>query len=115
MLVVDDEPLLAYDLTDLLQLYGARAAGTCMSIDEALDVLESDQKVDFAVLDIQVGAQEIWPCARRLEERQIPFLFVSAVCETRPLPAEFADRRCLPKPVDTLKLRTAIREMLVSA
>lgn len=112
VLVVDDEPLLAYDLADLLQLYGARIAGTCMSLEEAEHQAEFEPQIDCAVLDIQLGDQEIWPCARKLKERGIPFLFVSALCGIRPLPDEFAGRTCLAKPVDIGRLRDSLKALL---
>jgi CheY-like chemotaxis protein len=112
MLVVDDEPLLAYDMADLLQFHGARIAGTCTSLEEAVALIDSGEPIDAAVLDIQIGSEEVWPCARRLSERGIPFLFVSALCGIRPLPAPFADRPYLGKPLDRTRLRDALRKLL---
>ena len=112
MLVVDDEPLLAYDMADLLQFHGARIAGTCTSLEEAVALIESGEPIDAAVLDIQVGNDEVWPCARRLRERGIPFLFVSALCGMRPLPAPFEDRPYLGKPMDPSRLRDALKSLL---
>lgn len=111
-LVIDDEPLLAYDLTDILQHYGAKIAGTCTTVDDAVLLIESGAQIDGAVLDIQIGEQEVWPCARRLRDRGIPFLFVSALCGIRPLPEGFADRPCLSKPLNPLELRDALRRVM---
>ena len=112
MLVVDDEPLLAYDLADVLQLYGARIAGAYTALDDAVQLIESGERIDCAVLDIQIGNREVWPCARRLRDRGIPFLFVSALCGIRPLPDGFADRPCLPKPLNPIQLRETLRRLL---
>jgi len=112
MLVVDDEPMLAFDLADLLQLHGANIVGTCMSVDESRAQIDRDDRIDCALLDIQVGDQEIWPVARALKERGTPFVFVSAVCGIRELPEEFADRPCVPKPLDRSKLRDALARAL---
>jgi CheY-like chemotaxis protein len=112
MLVVDDEPLLAFDMADLLQLHGARIAGTCTTLEEAVRLIDSGEPIDAAVLDIQIGGDEVWPCARRLRERGIPFLFVSALCGIRPLPAQFADRPFLGKPLNRSRLREALRKLL---
>lgn len=112
LLVVEDEPLLAYDLADVLQLYGAQIAGTCTALEDAVQLIESGEQIDCAVLDIQIGNEEIWPCARRLRDRGIPFLFVSALCGIRPLPEGFADRPYLSKPLNPTRLRDALRGLL---
>jgi CheY-like chemotaxis protein len=112
VMIVDDEPLLAYDLADLLQVHGAAIAATCMSLDEAQQELDRTDHVDCALLDIQLGKEEVWPLAHRLKERGTPFLFVSAICGTRELPDEFAGTPCVAKPVDLTRLRDALRETL---
>lgn len=111
VLVVDDEPLLAYDMADLLQLHGARTVGTCATIEEAIAAIESGDRIDCAVLDIQIGHDEIWPCATLLRDRGIPFVFVSALCGMRALPDEFAGRPFLPKPLNPMRLRESLQSL----
>lgn len=112
VMIVDDEPLLAYDMADLLQAHGATIAATCMSLDEGRQQLRADDHIDCALLDIQLGREEVWPLARELKERGLPFLFVSAICGTRELPEEFAGSQCVAKPVDLARLRDALRKTL---
>jgi CheY-like chemotaxis protein len=112
VMIVDDEPLLAYDLADLLQLHGATIAATCTSLDEAVQEARGAERIDCALLDIQLGRDEIWPVAHELKKRGTPFLFVSAICGTRELPAEFAGQQCVAKPVDLGRLRDALRATL---
>lgn len=112
VLVVDDEPLLAYDMADLLQRHGAQIVCTCMALDEAVAVIDSGTPIDCAVLDIQIGHEEIWPVARRLSARNVPFLFVSALCGMRQLPEGFEGRPFLPKPINPTRLRDALRGLI---
>jgi CheY-like chemotaxis protein len=112
VMIVDDEPLLAYDMADLLQAHGASVAATCMSLEEGRRQLGEDDHIDCALLDIQLGKDDVWPLAQDLKDRGIPFLFVSAICGTRELPGEFAGRHCVAKPVDLNRLRDALRATL---
>lgn len=111
-LVLDDEPLLAFSMCDRLHFYGAASAEACTTLTDAQRHLDSGKAIDCALLDIQIGRQEVWPVAQRLKDRGIPFVFVSATCGTRPLPAGFDDHHCVSKPVDPLRLREAILRCL---
>lgn len=113
LLVLDDEPMLAYDLADLLRSHGADICGPCFSLDEAEHVVANDNEpVHCAVLDIQIGKDYVWPIADRLAERDTPFLFISAYCGMNDLPERFRDRHCLTKPVDQAKLQQALAELI---
>lgn len=111
LLVVDDEPLLAMDVADHLHFYGAEVA-TVNSLDEAAAVLASGAALDGAILDIQIGDDEVWPVAEALERTGTPFVFLSATCGGRPLPDEFAGKPFLPKPLDGDRLKRTLSSLL---
>lgn len=110
LLVVDDEPMLAMDVADHLHFHGAQVA-TVNSIEEAAEVLARGAALDGAILDIQIGDEEVWPVAKALERSGTPFIFLSATCGVRPLPEEFEGKPFLPKPLDGHRLKTTLRSL----
>jgi CheY-like chemotaxis protein len=111
LLVVDDEPLLAMDVADQLQVHGAEVAAV-NSVEDAAAVVTDGAALDGAVLDIQVGDEEVWPVAEALQRNGTPFLFLSATCGQRPLPKGFEGRPFLGKPLDRASLDRTLRSML---
>jgi DNA-binding response OmpR family regulator len=75
VLIVEDEPLIAMDLEDLV----AEAANAdCVWVrDVAGGLIQVARGVDFALLDFDLGGQTSLPVALRLQAQSIPFCFVS--------------------------------------
>lgn len=112
ILVVDDEPLLAHDLADHVQGYGASVVGPCHTVADAMHCLDRDaQPLDFALLDIQLGLDLVWPLADRLRAEGTPIIFISAHCHTGFVLDRFRDAPCLTKPVDHARLNPLMAEL----
>ena len=111
LLVVDDEPMLALDVADQLQFQGAQVAAV-NSLEDAAAVLASGAALDGAILDIQIGDEEVWPVAAALKRNGTPFLFLSATCGESPLPDEYQGKPFLPKPLDRDSLDRTLRSLL---
>jgi DNA-binding response OmpR family regulator len=79
ILVVEDEPLIALEVTSVFQSAGAQvvAARTCR---EGLLAIER-HRVVAAVLDYALVGDSVAPLCRALAERQIPFMFYSGYIE----------------------------------
>ena len=77
VLVVEDEFLLADDLTRSLHAEGAVVVGPVPTVEQALNLLQGGG-VDAAVLDVNLRDSVIYPVLRALEEREIPFLLTTA-------------------------------------
>lgn len=75
--MVEDEPLLAMLLEDVLSEHGAAVVGPAFNLAQGL-TLASDADIDGAILDINLGGQESYPIADILHARAIPFLFATA-------------------------------------
>ncbi len=111
IMIVDDEPLLAFDLSDVLTAHGGQIVGPCHSLPEAFDELSRSRgRVDIAVLDVHVGKDIVWPFARRLRDEGVPFFFVSAVCSPDEIDPDFRDVPCLRKPLDYAQLRDTFKK-----
>ena len=77
ILVAEDEFLLAEALVDGLERCGASVIGPVPTVDKALKAVASAERIDFAVLDINLRGQMVYPVADALKERGIPFLFAT--------------------------------------
>jgi len=98
VLLVEDEAVIALDLAALLTELGADVVGPAHSVATALALLNAE-KLDCAVLDINLDGEAVYPVARLLKARHIPFAFVTAYYGEKVEP-EFQDRPILQKPVD---------------
>jgi CheY-like chemotaxis protein len=77
VLLVEDEAIIALDLAALLTDLGAVVVGPAHSVANALELLH-EGKIDCAVLDVNLDGEPVYPVARALETRRIPFVFVTA-------------------------------------
>ncbi len=98
ILLVEDDYFLVYDLIQQLEANGAEIVGPIATIDEAIDRLRSLDRLDGAVLDINLQGQHVFPLADGLAERTIPFVFATAY-EATIVPPRFAHVPVLGKPV----------------
>jgi DNA-binding response OmpR family regulator len=75
ILVVEDEPLIALDLTAALEDAGARVVQAA-SAPDAISLVEKGG-LSAAVVDFWLGSETGRTVARRLRETDVPFLFYS--------------------------------------
>jgi DNA-binding NtrC family response regulator len=77
ILVVEDEPLVALLVVDILQEAGCTVVGPAYDVSTALRLFEHDSP-DGAVLDINLGRdQTSAPIADVLERAGIPFIYAT--------------------------------------
>jgi CheY-like chemotaxis protein len=77
ILVVEDEPLIAMLLEDMLDDLQVESAGTADSVQAALQLIETVDGFDGAILDMNLRGKSVEPVADALSERGIPFVFAS--------------------------------------
>lgn len=80
VLVVEDEALVAMELSRVLTAAGARVVGPAGTIEEAMALMDA-QPIDRALLDINLGGRVITPVARLLSHRRIPFVYLTGYQE----------------------------------
>src|SRR5690349_15164526 len=95
--VVEDSHLMASVLEGLLIEAGAATVSSVACVTDALEVLRRD-RIDFACLDINLGAETSFPVADELALRGIPFLFLSGYPQDR-IPEVHRQRPFLSKTV----------------
>jgi DNA-binding NtrC family response regulator len=97
ILVVEDEPIVAWDLAETLASYGGEVVGPAHDLPQAEKL--SQEPLDGAVLDVNLGDQKVFPVADALAERRVPFCFVTGYGVAGLRPGDL-DRPVLQKPVD---------------
>jgi len=105
ILIVEDEPLTAFDNETMLGDAGYEVVATLDGFDEALKVIEKD-KVDLILSDVRLRSQQTGiDLARAAKERGIPTLFATG--HAYPQANEVAVG-CLMKPYSERQLKGAI-------
>ncbi|AZS20260.1 PAS domain S-box protein [Caulobacter sp. FWC26] len=80
VLVVEDEGVLAMELSRVLTSAGAKVIGPAGTIEEAMELLDA-HTVDRALLDINLGGRLITPVAKALRRQGIPFVYLTGYQE----------------------------------
>ena len=99
LLLVEDEFLIASDLTRLLRQQGAEVLGPAATVRGALDLLRSAPHADGAILDVNLRGEMAFPVADALRARGVPFIFATGYAQDM-IPARYAGVPCCEKPFD---------------
>ena len=100
--VAEDEPLLLHILCDTLALAGAEIVDWATDVDGAQAFAGSD-RVDVAVLDVDLKGGRVWPAAAALRAKGIGVLFASGA-PTQDLPRDLSGIPFIRKPYDYRQL-----------
>src|SRR5262245_42151478 len=76
ILIVEDEYLIAVDLSRTLTRIGGVIVGP-VATTEAARAKIAQTGIDLAFLDVNVDGQMVFPLADELEQRGIPFIFAT--------------------------------------
>ena len=108
ILVVEDEPLTAFDNETMLIDAGYEVVATIDGFDEALATIEQEQ-IDLILSDIRLRSHETGiDLARAAKARGIPTLFASG--HSMPAASEVAIG-CLQKPYTERQLKAALESV----
>ena len=111
VLVVEDEALLAMELTDILEREGCRVIGPAASVARAL-VLLDERRLDAALLDLNLNGESGLLVAVALSDRGVPFMVVSGYCEGQSSAPELHGAPRLKKPARHGELVRVLAELL---
>lgn len=111
VLVVEDEPYIALDLAIAIEDAGGRVVGPAGSVAEALALLATDL-VDAAILDVNLGDDDICPVVEILTGREVPMLLQTGVGLPSALTERFDGLTVHIKPCDPDYLVREIAVML---
>ena len=108
VLIVEDELLIALDIQVALEDAGAETL-VVGSVGEALALLNGlATPPDAAVLDVRLGAEEVFPVADVLAERSVPIVFHSGHARAIDLAKHYPRASVLPKPAPPERLVAAL-------
>lgn len=114
ILVVEDEYLLASDISDALTDSGARVVGPAPSVSAAETLAAGEPRLDAALLDINLGGTMVFDFADALRARAVPFVFATGY-DNSAIPDRFSTVPRLEKPVDTSRVLAALKPLLSQA
>jgi DNA-binding response OmpR family regulator len=107
VLVVDDEFLIAAHLESNLKEAGAEVIGPSHTLQDALALAEREH-LTAAILDIQLGHDNVGPLAQELSARGIPFIFYTGQTHTDPVRAQWPASKVLSKPATAADMIAAV-------
>lgn len=110
ILVVEDEYIVAQDLSRWLQRRGLQVIGPAPRLERARALIASEA-IDAALLDIHLRGELVFPAAEDLAARCIPFVFLSGFGRSI-VPDRFAHIRLLDKPVSFDVLSADLEQLL---
>ena len=110
LLVVEDEAMIALEIVNMLSALGCVVVDVASSLHRGLAIACNPAvQLDAAVLDINLGGEQVYPVAERLRTRGVPFMFSTGYGQNGRAPS-FANVPTLNKPYEPEDLE----EMLVS-
>ncbi|MBV4455698.1 MULTISPECIES: response regulator [Pseudomonas] len=106
VLLVEDEGAIAMLIEEMLEDMECTVVASVAQLAKALQVA-TVVEADLAILDVNLAGERVFPVARVLRARNIPFLF-STGYGVSGLPGEFADCPVLHKPFAEVDLRLKV-------
>ena len=108
VLIIEDMWLVAEDLSLLLEELGCHVAGPAGRLEHGLRIAQ-EEALDGALLDVNLGSDTSFPIAMALQERQIPFVFLTGYDDlSDAFSAELPEAPRLSKPVNPRDLIAAV-------
>jgi DNA-binding response OmpR family regulator len=108
--LVEDEAGVALLLEDMLEELGCGVAASVATLAKALSAAQVAE-FDFAVLDVNLDGELVFPVANVLKERHLPFIFSTGYGRVG-LPEAFKDYEVLSKPFTVEELKQKLRSIL---
>lgn len=108
LLVVEDEMLIAMQMTESLKEAGWSVMGPAATMEEADQLLAGSGMPDAAILDVNLDGKTVFPLAESLRRRGVPILFCTGY-ETLDAEGRFEDCTKLRKPANVVQIITAVR------
>lgn len=110
ILVVEDDPLNAEALSELLKMLGAQEAHVQRNCGETLHYLRSNRP-DIALLDYLLEGETAEAVIQDLRQRKLPYVVVTA-CAAQHLPAHLSPAHTISKPYMVNSLLIAVAAAL---
>ena len=113
VLVVEDEMMIAMLIEDMLDEFGCELVGPATNVPRALDLI-GKERVEIAVLDLNLDGQDTYAIADVLQQKNVPFIFATGYGSTG-LRKEYGNRPVLQKPFQARDLEIALGQALAGS
>jgi CheY-like chemotaxis protein len=113
ILIVEDEPLIAMELEEVLTSTGFSIVGPAATVSAALRMIATEA-FDAALLDANLGGQPVDEIAAALTRKNVPFVFATGH-DRDGLPRSFAAAPILRKPFNPAEVAATVAEILEPA
>ena len=107
ILVVEDEWVIAADLTRALRECCAEVVGPAPTLDRAMGLLAAERTLDGAVVDVNLRGLTAYPLADELERRGVRFVFATGY-DAASIPRRYAHVPRCQKPLDAAAVAWAL-------
>lgn len=114
VLIVEDEYLLADDLRLRLGDAHAIVIGPVANVAAAIELIQSEDHVDGAIIDVNLAGEKSFPVADLLLERRVPFVFTTGY-DSSEIPVRFGSVVRCEKPMSLGKVMQTLEKLLSSA
>ena len=103
VLVVEDEFIIALDLSETVRDLGYRVEGPYANKDHAFIAIDQEMP-DVAILDVMTAGGEVFPLADALTEAGVPIIFHSGHFTEREIAERYPQAQAAEKPCPPGKL-----------
>jgi CRP-like cAMP-binding protein len=107
ILVVEDNYLTAEAICEMVVKCGCDVAAAIGHVESGVRYL-SENRVDGAVVDLDLHGVPSFPICAQLKQSAIPFVFVTGYDRSYSVPAEFLETPWLSKPIDDRQFESAL-------
>ncbi len=108
-LVVEDEVMITILLEDYMQELGFKAEWQADTIENALEIIAREPRIDGAILDVNIRGRPVRPVAEALIARSVPFCFMTGYGAGAS--TGYPDAPIISKPFDIVALETTLRSL----
>jgi CRP-like cAMP-binding protein/CheY-like chemotaxis protein len=110
ILVVEDDQFLALHMQAILRSLGFEVLGPAPSLESGLRLVAETDHLDAAVLDVRLDqGQRVFPVARMLQERRIPFSFMTGYTDPE---LDGFEAPVIQKPLETDSVAAVIERLV---
>jgi CheY-like chemotaxis protein len=113
ILVVEDQMLVALEIVTLLEDIGCEPVGPVGHVQTAM-LAVTKERLDAALLDVDLAGESVEPIADFLRRRGIPFVLVTGYARER-LPARLRDAPYVAKPFTFADVKAAVSALFAPA
>ena len=115
VLVVEDEFIIALDLSETVQDLGYELEGPFEGNEQAIEAIDGEGMPDAAILDVFTADGEVYPLADRLIEAGVPIVFHSGHVPPAEVKARYPQALACAKPCPPDRLIDALQEAVARA